>query len=237
MQFSDYSHPEWCEEKKFTPVKINGETVAPISILKQANKICFDFTKKVTQEYFDEVINKLNNIKSYLPGSGFTTILYAYGDGIPTNVSGASGPSDYSAKVVLIAMNGSILLFITAGRLTDEKHMTLDLYSVCNNEQTAKNMVVPAYTWIKAPLEALGGQGLNTIDVELCDGIVEYELDPIGSKNMLSELEISTANEHKAEIDEFINYLNIIHASVETEVKEPVFNFTTNCNLFIDNMR
>lgn len=235
MQFSDYQHPEWCEETKFTPVKIEGETVAPISPLKQANKICFDFTKEVTQEYFDEVINKLNNIKSYLPGPEFTTILYAYGDGIPTHVPGTSAPSDYSAKVVLIARNGLILLLITAGRLTDESE-TMGLYSVCNNEQTAKNMVVPAYTWVKMPPEALG-QELNTVDVELCNGIVEYELDPVGSKNMLSELEISIANEHKAEIDEFINYLNTIHATVETEVKEPVFNFTTNCNLFIDNMR
>lgn len=236
MQFSDYQHPEWCEEKKFTPVKIGVETVAPISILKQANKICFDFTKKVTQEYFDEVINKLNNITSYLPTSELGTLLYAYGDGIPTKVEGASGPSDYSATVLLIARNGLILLLIKAGRITDESG-TIDFYIVCNNEQTAKNMVVPAYTWIKVPPEALVGQELNTVDVELCDGIVEYELDPVGSKNMLSELEISTANEHKAEIDEFINYLNIIHATVETEVKEPVFNFTTNCNLFIDNMR
>lgn len=236
MQFSDYQHPEWCEEKKFTPVKIEGETVAPISPLKQANKICFDFTKEVTQEYFDEVINKLNNIKSYLPESDFGTLLYTYGDGIPTEVPGASGPSDYSTTVLLTTRNGLILLLIMIQRLTDESSMAMGFYSVCNNEQTAKNMVVPAYTWIKVPPAALG-QELNTVDVELCDGIVEYELDPVGSKNMLSELEISTANEHKAEIDEFINYLNIIHATVETEVKDKVVNFATNCNLFIDNMR
>lgn len=72
MQFSDYSHPEWCEEQKFTKVEITGEKQSALTVDTAPNKFVIDGSKAIDQEQFVAFCNYFNNnrdaIKTYTDG-------------------------------------------------------------------------------------------------------------------------------------------------------------------------
>ena len=237
MQFSDYQHPEWCEEKKFTKVEITGEKQSALTVDTAPNKFVIDGSKAIDQDQFVAFCNYFNNnrdaIKTHTEGWSDAT-------GALTNLLFSSNNVRIGGTIINAASNGSMILF------TPLTPATVDItagyvFAIFNGSQAFKNKTVPAYTWVRIGYnDVITDKPLPETDVE----VIDYKLTlDIGQDVVSMQEHFKTRPELVAAVaatydplHEGLFNLNV-YGIIDGEVKEPVFNFTTNCNLFIDNMR
>ena len=110
---------------------------------------------------------------------------------------------------------------------------------IFNEPKAFKNLTAPAYTWARVDFFAAQGKELSEVNAELVDYKLTIDIDQ-GVVQSLREGNPEQASKAEALVgplpELLFSGLNV-YGIIGGEVKEPVFNFTTNCNLFIDNMR
>lgn len=247
MQFSDYSHPEWCEEQKFTKVEITGEKQSALTVDAATHKIIVDGSKEVNQEQFVAFCDYFSNNKEAISKSNwFDQALGLMFDGVMTEVSVIGSGVVFTIN---IDATKSMILFTT---MIVKDTSTAYVFAIFNEAQTFKNLTAPAYTWVKLKLtnmENIPTINMSELSEQLQKEFVETEVELIDykltidiSQNVKSyrevdpelALELETLSGPLPEL--LFSGLNV-YGIIGGEVKEPVFNFTTNCNLFINNMR
>ena len=237
MQFSDYQHPEWCEEQKFTKVEITGEKQSALTVDNAPNKFVIDGSKEVNQEQFAALCTYFNNNKEAIQTN---TDGYDSKIGALTNMLFSSNNARVGGTIINAASNGSMILFTPITPATVDT--TADyVFAIFNESQTFKNKTVPAYTWVRMNYnDVINNTNFSEMDVELID----YKLAiDIGQDVVSMQEHFKTRPDLMASVaatydplHESLFSLNV-YGIIDGEVKEPVFNFATNCNLFIDNMR
>lgn len=237
MQFSDYSHPEWCEEKKFTKVEITGEKQSALTVDTAPNKFVIDGSKAIDQEQFVAFCNYFNdNASTIMQSESFIEEL----GGLVSSV--VQGETMGSMCILNIQADKSgILLNILVTENKDSNNMDFYTLLIYNEPKTFKNLTVPAYTWARVDFFATHGKDLSEVDAELIDYKLTIDIDQ-GVVKSWKELAPDKAPEIELLVgplpELLFSGLNVYGIALGAgEVKEPVFNFTTNCNLFIDNMR
>ena len=249
MQFSDYQHPEWCEEKKFTKVEITSEVSCPLTTDVAITTAVIDGSKEINREQFAAFCNYFNdNLNAIKTATEF--FIPNVGAGAMTNMSNTISKDNYPAS--------SIFLYATPEKDTISVHLGHETNSevggtfvISSKEIAYKNKTIPAYKWasLQVPFaEIARGKELSEIDVELIDYKLILEMSPVDDTASFKEDHASDMSDPEMAgiiqnfiatydpLNERIATLNVYGIS-QGETKEPVFNFTTNCNLFIDNMR
>ena len=112
MQFSDYSHPEWCEEQKFTKVEITSEKQSALTVDAAAPKIIVDGSKEVNQEQFAAFCNYFSdNASTILQSEAFT-------EELGLTFSMVRGETMFSMCALKIQSDKSAQLCVSTCRIT-----------------------------------------------------------------------------------------------------------------------
>lgn len=237
MQFSDYSHPEWCEEKKFTKVEITGEKQSALTVDTASNKLIIDGSKEVNQEQFAALCDYFNTNRDAIKS------LRSFDQTIGLLISSAINSENIGAFAVNAAPDKSMILFTavinemgTSGVLSTDQFS----FAIFNKPMAFKNLTAPAYTWVLiAYNDVINNKQLSETEVELIDYKLTLDISDKATQAM-PDFDQESAKEvavFSVPLGEMLfNGLNV-YGIIGGEVKEPVFNFATNCNLFIDNMR
>lgn len=238
MQFSDYSHPEWCEEQKFTKVEITGEKQCALTVDAATPKIIVDGSKEVNQEQFAAFCNYFHDNASTIMQSEL--FIEELGGLVSSVVKGETMGSMCILNIMVDKSGISLNILVNENKDSNNE----DFYTllIFNEPKTFKNITAPAYTWVRIDfIDFIETQGkdLSEVDAELIDYKLTIDIDQ-GVVKSWKELAADEAPEIETLVgplpELLFSGLNV-YGIIGGEVKEPVFNFTTNCNLFIDNMR
>lgn len=238
MQFSDYSHPEWCEEQKFTKVEITSEVSCPLTVDNAPNKFILDGSKEVNQEQFAALCDYFNTNRDAMKS------LTSFDQVSGLLISSALNSENIGAFAVNVALDKSMILFTVVINEMGTSVLSTDQFSftIFNKPMAFKNLTAPAYTWVRIGYkDVINDKPFSETEVEVIDykltlDISDKAIQAMPDFDQESAKEVAVFSIPLGEM--LFNGLNVYGVKLGTgEVKEPVFNFTTNCNLFIDNMR